>query len=511
MSKVKNLIRTMIIAFIFTILSSTAYMADQPLKIDQSDLIYFVFTDRFHDGDPTNNFSVNKSSASAYQGGDFQGIIDKLNYIKELGFTTIWISPVVDNQTAGYHGYWTIDFYKTEEHFGSIEKLKELVQKAHSIDMKVILDMVVNHTGHSHPWAEDPSYNDWFNKKIVINDYNNQKEVEEGWLASLPDLNQNNPEVRKYLIDMAKWWIKETGVDGFRLDTVRHVPKDFWKEFAHEIKKEYPGFFMVGEVWNGDLNYVASYLDTGLDAMVDFPMYYAINDVFNGSKPAARLSEMIQRAGVYKEKRPLMGTFVDNHDVPRFVNQLYKLRDEKLMQALAFMMTYTGIPVMYYGTEIALDGGADPDNRRDMDWEVQSPVTDYVKKLTSIRKSNKALTHGDIKLLKAEKDFISYSRKFEDNTVIVAFNTHNGEKAVELSIPEEDKGKQKLLIDLLDGENIKLNDGKAALTMAPRQVNIYTYKNPNNSNYFIMIFLAGLVALICIAYVLIFRRKGSIR
>lgn len=455
--------------------AGSAGFAEKSGGIGRDDLIYFLMTDRFYDGDPTNDANTAKTDLKSYHGGDFQGVLDKLDYIKNLGFTTVWISPVVDNEAFGYHGYWACDFYKTEEHFGTVAKLKELVDTAHAKNMKIIVDLVVNHTGAQNKWVSDPKYKDWFHDTGNIVDWNNQSEVENGKLSGLPDLNTENPEVRKYLIDMAKWWIRQTGFDGYRLDTVRHVPKDFWEEFVKEIKKEYPRFYFVGEVFSGDTNYVAGYQQTGIDGITDFPMYYAISDVFGSVKPATQITDVIEKSAAYKD-RSLMATFIDNHDVPRFVNQLTAFKTEKLEQALAFMMTYTGIPTMYYGTEIALKGGSDPDNRRDMDWNATSPVTDYVKKLTTIRKSNPALTRGDIRLLKTENDFFCYSRTSGDNTVIAAFNTSNKEKQATFSLPAAPENT--LPVDLLDGKEYKPTGGELSLTMAPRQVNLFTFEKP---------------------------------
>lgn len=449
-------------------------------KITQDDMIYFLLTDRFYDGDTTNNKDVIKGLLSSYNGGDFQGIIDKLDYIKNLGFTAIWISPVTESDTGGYHGYWPVDYYKTNEHFGSLEKLKELVSKAHEKGIKVIVDIVLNHTGHSHPWIDNPKYATWYHEYSDIADYNNQEQVENGWLGRLPDLNQDNPEVKKYLIDMAKWWIKETGIDGYRLDGAKHVPISFWTDFSNEIKKDYPDFYLIGEVFNREVNYVKGYQDAGINGLLDFPMYYAVNDVFKDSKSAIELSNAINSADVYNN-RYLMGTFIDNHDLPRFEFQLSTYKEQRLKNALTFMMTYTGIPVIYYGTEIGFDGGYDPNNREVMDWSKKSDITDYIKKLISIRKTNIALTHGDIKVLKAENDFISYSRKYENNTIIVAFNTSENNIKKVFSIPDEDKKNQTLLVDLLNSKEVKIKSGKVILDMKPLEAYVFTYKRKSNS------------------------------
>lgn len=447
--------------------------------INSGDLIYFLMTDRFNNGDPTNDWNVRPADPQAYHGGDFKGVIDKLDYIKDLGFTAIWISPVVQNQIGGYHGYWATDFYKTNEHFGSLTELRNLVDQAHAKGIKVIIDLVVNHTGQLHPWVGEARYQDWFHPRKNIVNYSDQQEVENGWLAGLPDLNQENPEVKEYLINMAKWWIAETGIDGYRLDTVKHIPKEFWKDFTASIKKEYPHFFLLGEVFDGRADYVASYQKTGIDGITDYPVYYAIRDVFGGYQPASRLVDAMSRAAANYPNPHLMGTFIDNHDLPRFVNQLYSFKQERLEQALAFEMTYTGIPIFYYGTEIGMDGGADPDNRRDMDWSTRahatSPVTGWVKKLTAIRRNNPALSSGEFQVIGAERDWLAYERSYEGRNVLVVFNLSDRVKKLDLVIPRLKQGKTAELTDLVQKSNIRIKAGKLSLKLKPRQVSIYAF------------------------------------
>lgn len=452
-----------------------AAAAVNPHRITKDDMIYFIMTDRFYDGDTSNDKDVNRDDPSAYHGGDFQGVIDKLDYIKSLGFTTIWITPVVQNQAGGYHGYWATDFYKTDSHLGSIGKLKELVKKAHSKDMKVIVDLVVNHTGQQHPWVSDPAFRGWFHEQADISDYNDQDEVENGWLAGLPDLDQGNPKVAKYLTDMALWWIKETGIDGYRLDTMKHVPISFWQKFIGAVKKNYPDFYTIGEVYDGDVNFLSKYQSTGVDGLLDFPIYYAVNDVFKNGSPEAKLEVAIDNSGALKN-RSLMGTFIDNHDVERFSNNLGEFKDQKLKQALTFLLTYTGIPIMYYGTEIGMEGGADPDNRRDMDWGAKSAVTDYLKRLTSIRKSNRELTDGDIKVFGEDPDILSYSRIRGGSSIIVVFNMLDRDKDVAIKIPGDENSGSEKLKSLLGDDRFEIKGGQATFRMAPYDVRIFSLK-----------------------------------
>jgi alpha-amylase len=239
----------------------------------QDEIIYFIMVDRFHNGDPTNDYEVNTHDQRAYHGGDLAGVTKKLDYLKSLGITSIWLTPIVDNEDKGYHGYWTKDFYKVEEHFGSLEDLKLLVKEAHQRQIKVILDLVVNHTGYQHPWLNDPTKKEWFHEEMNILSWDNQDQVENGRLAGLPDLAQENAETENYLLEMAKWWIEETDIDGYRLDTVKHVPKWFWEKFAKEVKSVKEDFFLIGEVWHNDPRYIAEYNKVGIQAFVDYPFY----------------------------------------------------------------------------------------------------------------------------------------------------------------------------------------------------------------------------------------------
>lgn len=460
--------------FLILILVSVVFSGcAQTTKTDwESQVIYFIMTDRFYNGDTTNDMDANPSDPKAYHGGDLQGIIDKLDYIKDLGATAIWITPVVDNEEGGYHGYWAYDFERVDEHLGDTAKLKELTDKAHDKDIKVILDMVFNHTGYNSPWLSDPAKSDWFNEKMDIVNYNNQEEVEKGWLSGLPDLNQSNPDVEKYLIDMAMSWIDETGIDGFRLDTVRHVPKEFWTKLSQTIKQKYPDFFLLGEVWVNDPVYLAGYQDVGIDSITNYPLYYAMNDVFAMGGSPDKLNNVIEFEDMVFTDAGMLANFLDNHDVPRFVNQAGENSIKKLKAALTYLMTTRGIPVIYYGTEAAMNGGADPDNRRDMDWNEEPVLAEYLKQLSGIRRENSAFTHGDY--ISLEGNVVGFIRKDGDEYAIVFIN--NTDKIVDetFDLPNDLGIKDGKLKDSISGvSHIDINGNKVQVKLDPYQTAIY--------------------------------------
>lgn len=427
------------------------------------DLIYFIMTDRFYDGDDSDNQfkDVNKNNSKAYHGGDFQGIISKLDYIKSLGVTAIWITPVIENTAGGYHGYWINDFYKVDSHLGTMNVLKDLVKEAHKRDIKVLMDYVVNHVSpDSKMLKEEPA--DWFNPKKDIANWNNQENLEKGWIFGLPDLNQDNPEVKDFLIENALWWISETDIDGMRLDTVRHVPKTFWNEFSNAIKTEYPNFYLLGEVWNDNATYLEQYHQLGIDGMTDYPLFKGIRNAFTRFGKTESLVNAIEKRDIYSNPE-INGIFLDNHDNKRLITYAGENGSLYLKQALTFIMTYPSIPIIYYGTEIAMKGGDDPDNRRDMDFEAPKDfeALKFYKKLVALRSNNIAVREGSIELLDYDSYFFSYIREKDDKSVIIIFNLQDKEKSKTVHIPTKATNYE----NILDGKvyNVKGNKIDIAL------------------------------------------------
>ncbi|MFE7063439.1 alpha-amylase family glycosyl hydrolase [Sutcliffiella sp. NPDC057660] len=474
----------------FLLFSAWFVQPVQPVKAEkeehawQDEMIYFIMIDRFNNGDTSNDFAVNRDDPKAYHGGDFRGIIEKLDYIKDMGFTALWLTPIVKNEDKGYHGYWTEDFYNTEEHFGTIEEFKELVKEAHKRDIKIIVDIVVNHTGYQHAWLKESDKADWFHPKKDVRDWEDQDEVENGWIYGLPDLNQENPETRQYLLDMAKWWIEETNIDGYRLDTVKHVPKEFWTEFAQEMKSVKEDFFLIGEVWNDDPRYVASYEQTGIDSFVDFPTYNEITRVFSApDQSLSRLDTVWAHNQNFYSNPYVMGKFIDNHDVERFTREAIKKKQyppARIKQALAYLYTAPGIPIVYYGTEIALDGGPDPDNRRDMNFRAEQEIVDYVTKLAELRSSMPTLTHGSFEMLYEEGGMAVFKREYEKEMTIIAINNTTGTQVA--PIKQDMIGEELELRGTLSDELVRNSDGEYLISLDRETAEIYTVSEDSGMN-----------------------------
>ena len=373
----------------------------------RNDAIYLVMPDRFANGDPSNDDPAisrglfDRSKPRFYHGGDLSGIRQRLPYLKSLGVTALWLNPIYDNNNglnrkevydgqpmADYHGYGTTDFYGVEEHFGSMAEFRHLVDDAHAMGIKVIADMVANHTGPYHPWVHDAPTPTWFHgtaEKHLANTWQTwsladphstpavKEATMDGWFIDiLPDLNQDDPEVARYLIQNTLWWVAQSGMDGIRQDTWPYVPRPFWRQWMAAIKKEFPTLRVVGEVFDGDPSIVAFHqggvrqwdgIDVGVDALFDFPLFFAIRSAFAEGGSLRNVSQMLARDRLYKDPSSLV-TFIGLHDVGRFMGDRGATA-AGLKLAYTFQLTTRGTPLLYYGDEIGMAGGGDPENRRD--------------------------------------------------------------------------------------------------------------------------------------------------
>jgi glycosidase len=470
--------------------------------------IYFLMVDRFNNGDNSNDFKVDMQDPKAYHGGDFQGIIDKLDYLKDMGFTAIWLTPVFDNVDKGYHGYWINDFYKTEEHFGSVDKFKELVKEAHKRDIKIILDFVVNHVAPDHEWVNDPAKKNWFHEKQDIIDWNDQNQMENNWLYGLPDLAQENPETRKYLLDAAKWWIEETDIDGYRLDTVRHVPVDFWSEFSKEVKSVKEDFYLIGEVWSSDPNYIAKYDKAGIDGFVDYPLNDHLRTAF--AKPDQTLDWLFttaKRNKVIYENPELMGNFMDNHDTARFTRDAVQNRQHpgtRWKLALTYLYTAPGIPIVYYGSEIAMNGGDDPDNRRQMSFRADKELIDYITKIGELRNQLPSLTRGDFEMLYEKNGMAVFKRTYKDETSVIAIN--NTSNSQNVTITEDQLADDQELRGLLADDLVRSKDGEYKLAIDREKAEIYVLAEKTGLNIPYMVAMGTVYAAFIIFFFMLLRR-----
>lgn len=373
----------------------------------RNDVIYLIMPDRFANGDTTNDDPAvsrglqDRNKLRYYHGGDLAGVRQRLPYLKSLGITTVWLNPIYDNNNelnrketyegqaiTDYHGYGATDFYAVEEHFGTFGDFRNLVDDAHKQGIKIVLDMVANHTGPYHPWVKDSPTPTWFHGTAAKHPDNNwqiwtladpyanpalRQSALDGWFINiLPDLNQDDPEVARYIIQNTLWWVAMSGMDGIRQDTWPYVPRRFWRDWMTAIRKEFPALRMLGEVSDGDPTMVSFFeggrtqpdgIDDKVDMLFDYPLFYPLRRAFGEGGQLREVVQMLARDRLYKDPTHLV-TFVDLHDVSRFMNDK-GATTAGLKLAYTFLLTARGTPMLYYGDEIGLPGGGDPDNRRD--------------------------------------------------------------------------------------------------------------------------------------------------
>ncbi len=491
---------------------------NQGLSLD--DVFYLIMPDRFANGDPTNDEpaefpgSHDRSKARAFHGGDLRGIRDHLGYLKDLGVTALWLTPIVKNGAAqSYHGYGAVDLYSVDPHFGTLQDYQELVHTAHKEHMKVFFDVVPNHVGPLHPWVKDPPTLDWFHgtpeehlrslspidesfygvsgKKEPPTDLLESledphtppefhKNLTEGWFAGvLPDMNTENPLVVQYLLQNSIWWAESSGLDGYRVDTVPYVSRRFWAEWHQGLRRVYPRLSTIGEVFHRDPAVTSFFaggrqgwdgIDTELTTVFDFPMCFTLRDVLFHGAPAGRLANVLRQDSLYPHPEFLVPFFA-NHDLPRPAGES-GATPAKLRLAFGLTLTMRGIPELYYGDEIGMLGGGDPDNRRDFPggWigdsqnaflregrtREQEDLWRYVQSLLRLRREHAALRGGALWHLESDGSSYVFLREAEGDRIVVAF--HNGPGSRELKISLRDTRAQ----DTSD-ISLLLGDGQAEL------------------------------------------------
>ena len=464
--------------------------------------IYMVMTDRFRNGDPENDLDSVPGRADWWQGGDLQGVIDELDYIKGLGMTAIWITPVALQVKGGYHGYWTLDPYKIDPHLGDMAKLQELVRKAHEKSLKVVLDVVPNHLGAGHPWLTDGAHAGWFHPDCPIN-LSDQTSVENCWLAGLPDLNTENPVVRSYLIDWANWLIDQTGVDGFRVDAARHLSKDFLRAFVSSIRATHPSFWILGEVYSSGYRYQSGFLDAGLDAVTDFQTYDSIRI---GLDPRGNLGQLASSPSLAADlgagRDDARAIFIDNHDVGRFVG-----RDTpdaatatRLEEAIVYLFTMPGTPVLYYGTEVALPGGPDPDDRRLMVWTGgNEDVRSLVIRLAHLRQATPSLQRGSFTEILTERSVVVYARTAPPGDSAVVLVNGDDERSVDVPLARFGMAGAAIRQTLGPGSRVSLDGGDLRVKLLSREATVVLVGQPPPSEIPAWsAFLLAIVALLAV-------------
>ncbi|KAI1187691.1 glycoside hydrolase superfamily [Nemania serpens] len=381
--------------------------------------IYFALTDRIarSSNDAGGGACGNLGS---YCGGTFQGLESKLDYIAGMGFDAIWITPVVTNSDGGYHGYWATDLYGINTNYGTADDLKSLVSAAHDKGIYIMVDVVANHMGPSaiadnkpEPMNQESSYH-----STCDIDYSNQTSIEYCRIAGLPDVNTESSEIQTLYQEWVSWLVKEYNFDGVRIDTVKHVDKEFWPGFSSAA-----GVYTIGEVFDGGVSYLAGYANL-MSGLLNYAIYYPMNNFYQQKGSSQALVDMHNQISTALPDPSALGTFLDNHDNPRWLNSKNDL--SLLKNALAYVILSRGIPIVYYGTEQAYAGGADPANREDLwrsGFNTNSDIYQAISRLSAARKSAGGLAANDQTHLYVADTAYAWSRAGGD---LIVLTTNSG-------------------------------------------------------------------------------------
>lgn len=452
--------------------------------LSAKDLIYLVMPDRFANGDPGNDrvYSTNDTIVARQKllfrhGGDLQGVINKLDYLQDLGVTALWLNPVLENDQpyASYHGYAVTDHYRIDPRFGTNELYRELVDKAHAKGIKIIMDVIFNHVGDEHWQMRDLPSSDWIHQwpEYTQTTYRaptifdphaseyDRKLMTDGWFDKhMPDLNQQNDHLATYLIQNSVWWALYSGQDGYRIDTYAYPDTEFMARWNKRLLEEVPDLGIFGETWvhgpgvqswfvgGGHLSQTT---DTHLPGVTDFQLYYAINEALNKepgwTEGVNRIYYTLAQDHLYADPNKNV-TFLDNHDLARIFT-VFGEDMVKTKSALAMLLTMRGIPMIYYGTELAFTGaggafgeggrvdfpGGFAGDTRDLFSSsdrnaTETEIFDFVKRMANFRKNSPALTTGKLTQFVPVDGVYVYFRQADDQTVLCVFNGNSEAKTL---------------------------------------------------------------------------------
>jgi glycosidase len=485
--------------------------------ISNADFIYLAMPDRFANGDLANDVIkgsmepfINRDSMYWRHGGDLQGVRNRIPYLKDLGITAIWLTPVQENNQpkVSYHGYAITDHYKIDPRFGSNELYKTMVDDFHSNQMKVVMDIVPNHIGNNHWLYKNLPSADWVHQfpKFTKTNYRapalmdpyasayDKDLMRNGWFDThMPDLNQSNPHVARYLTQSYIWWVEYTGLDGFRIDTYPYPDQAYLADMAKDILNEYPGIGMFAEIWDHGVpmqgwfsgGFKARKDDSALPSVLDFQIYFAINEALNKdfgwTEGSARLYYVLAQDFLYRDAFSNV-IFLDNHDQSRFFSVVGE-NLTKYKAGINWLMTLRGTPHLYYGTEILMKNFSDPDGKVRSDfsggWKEdrqnkfesagRTPEEEeafrHLQKLAQWRKQSKAVLGGKLMQFVPEKGLYVYFRYAEGETVMVIANCSKTTNTLDAMRYDERLNGKRSGRDVISGNSINLE----ALVLEPWQ------------------------------------------
>lgn len=535
-------------------LKKRAMKGEERIGFSNDDVLYMLMPDRFANGNTSNDVVegmhdklCNRQEPSLRHGGDLEGIRQHLDYFTQLGVTALWLTPVLENNRPAdnkkhscYHGYATTDYYRVDPRFGTNEEYRQLVAEAHAKGLKVVMDMIFNHCGDYHQWIQDVPSRDWFNSASwlennhktnsksgkqqglasdrrseylqtsykltpILDPYASEvdrRETEDGWFVlSMPDLNQRNPHVMKYLIQNSKWWIETVGINGIRMDTYPYADRDAMARWMKAINEEYPNFNTVGEIWVTEPAYTAAWQkdsklseqNSNLKTVMDFAFFDRMNQAKNEEtdgwwKGLNRVYNVLCYDYLYPDASNVMA-FIENHDTDRFLGNGNDTT--ALKQALALLLTMNRIPQLYYGTEVLMNGTkevTDGQVRRDFigGWKDdtrscfttegrtkdENEMFNWLSHLLHWRQGNKVITKGSQTQFIPYKGVYVLARRYEDRTVLTVLNGLRSTTTLSVVRYAEVIGAHQTATDVITGRTIDLSRD---VMLSPRETLILEF------------------------------------
>ncbi|MBX4260253.1 alpha-glycosidase [Clostridium estertheticum] len=442
----------------------------------QESVVYQIFPDRFYNADKSINpknteMWGSKVKTEAMFGGDIQGIIDKLEYLDELGVNLLYLTPIF--KSTSNHKYNTSDYYDIDPQFGTLDNAKELIKKCHEKGIKIIFDAVFNHSGSDFfafkdllQNQEESKYKDWYfidsypvsTEKVTYYTFGDD-------VSAMPKLNTYNKEAREYLLKVGQYWVKEIGIDGWRLDVCDEIDHDFWRAFNKVVKEANKDAVIIGEIQHEASSFLKG---DQLDSIMNYPFKFALVDFFaNRSISVEKFDDILSfnRTIYMNSITRQLWNLLGSHDTKRFLTEC-KDNVDRMKLAIVFQFCYQGVPYIYYGDEIGINGGDDPACRKCMIWDAEKQnfeLLNHYKNMISIRKHYKALIYGDYKTIYCKENILVFERSYEGENLLIAINNSDKQNNVNISLGN-------IAIDVFTLEEIKLKYG---LILDPMEYKIF--------------------------------------
>ncbi|MGM8212649.1 alpha-amylase family glycosyl hydrolase [Virgibacillus sp. W0430] len=493
----KILLITAALVILLTPLNKVANAESHPQEGLQEQIIYQILIDRFNNGSRTLSAEDDVDNPYAYQGGDLKGITMKLDDIKKLGFTTISLSPIMKNAPNGYHGYWVEDFFALEEQFGTMEDLQQLIEEAHKRGIKVVVELVLNYAAQSHPLVSDASKKDWI-KEVEI-----EQTPATGWLESSVQLNQENPEVVSYLLEVADYWMQETKIDGFKLHAADQATPAFLEALTAHIKKQNPEFYLLAGVLEESSDITSLRENKQIDAVENYYVFNTLNDILiQADEPIADIYNSWEKE---RSEKDLL--FVDTWNTARFSNNFAETGRNALTTwklALTYLYTAQGIPVLLQGSELPMYGPSFLESQQMVQFQNSDPdLAEFHERISAIRKQFPALSYGEYSQIATNEGMSVFKRSYQGEEIYIALNNDSESRTASITGIDADKQLRGLL-----GDNLVRDNGEGEFKIGlPRETAEVFMVEPNEGfNWGLIIFVFGVFVLFIIAVVLLSKK-----